>query len=170
VPSTPVSALASLRGAFRDAPHAARLARRDDLVFPAAVGGKKKVEPATTPPLARTEPLRRTRDPEPLQRSTARKRKSIDATVRAVRFAMEDAEDDVEKTSRRIPGGGYTDDELENIRRENPTAYKRIMGNRRSAANHKARRDALMHALRSENARLKEENERLVRRLETGTE
>ena len=59
--------------------------------------------------------------------------------------------------------GAYADDELAALRETNPTAYNRILGNRRSAANSKARRDATLASLRAENARLLAENERLRR-------
>ena len=62
------------------------------------------------------------------------------------------------RTNRRA----YSDGELAALRETDAAAYNRILGNRRSAASSKARRDALLKRLREENARLREENARLL--------
>ena len=68
-----------------------------------------------------------------------------------------------EKTTRKTRGA-YDDDELKSLRETNPVAYNRVMGNRRSAANSKKRREALLEGLRTEIARLRTENARLLAR------
>jgi hypothetical protein len=62
-------------------------------------------------------------------------------------------------------GGGYSDAELLLMETQDPTTWKRIVGNRRSAANSKARRDALLNQVREENEKLKAENALLKKRL-----
>jgi hypothetical protein len=67
------------------------------------------------------------------------------------------------KTTRKTRGA-YDDDELKSLRETNPVAYNRVMGNRRSAANSKKRREALLEGLRTEIARLRTENAALLAR------
>ena len=112
--------------------------------------------------------------------SGKRKRRSVETAARAARAAATfPARGETDSSSSKEPRkttpaptpaptrerrGAYDDDELALLREKNPAAYNRIIGNRRSAANSKARRDALLERLRTENARLREENARLLAR------
>jgi len=105
--------------------------------------------------------------------SGKRKRLSVETAAFAARAAMtfpKRTETDSsyekeppEKTTRKTRGA-YDDDELKSLRETNPVAYNRVVGNRRSAANSKKRREALLEGLRTEIARLRTENARLLAR------
>lgn len=73
------------------------------------------------------------------------------------------AKADAEKSRRAKPA---TTEELEELKLVDPSKYKRIVGNRKSAADSKARREHALNEAREECARLREENRRLVAALE----
>jgi|TARA_B110000093_G_scaffold178146_1_gene216272 hypothetical protein len=82
----------------------------------------------------------------------------------------EDDDEDDEKDNKKSPRkNGYSELELSQLKSENPVAWKRLMGNRRSAANSKARRDLALVSVREENAVLREENAQLKKRLAEST-
>jgi hypothetical protein len=110
-----------------------------------------------------------------------RKRAALLATAKAVHFVDdveedtddeddEDDDEDDEKDNKKSPRkNGYSELELSQLKSENPVAWKRLMGNRRSAANSKARRDLALASVREENAVLREENAQLKKRLAEST-
>lgn len=61
-------------------------------------------------------------------------------------------------------------DELEELKLVDIRKYKRIIGNRKSAATSKARKEANLKAAREECERLRKENQRLVKALEKAVE
>jgi hypothetical protein len=110
--------------------------------------------------------------------SGKRKRLSIETAAFAARAATTfpkrnetDSSSEKEPSAKTTPSkttrktrGAYDDDELKSLRETNPVAYNRVMGNRRSAANSKKRREALLEGLRTEIARLRTENAALLAR------
>ena len=146
---------------------------RRRLDAPRSRSGKKKTRREFSAPSAPSAPSLSA--PSARGVSGKRKRLSVETAAFAARAATtfpkrgdvdsssEKEKEPSAKTTRKTRGA-YDDDELKSLRETNPVAYNRVMGNRRSAANSKKRREALLEGLRTEIARLRTENARLLAR------
>ena len=146
---------------------------RRRLDAPRSRSGKKKTRREFSAPSAPSAPSLSA--PSARGVSGKRKRLSVETAAFAARAATtfpkrgdvdsssEKEKEPSAKTTRKTRGA-YDDDELKSLRETNPVAYNRVMGNRRSAANSKKRREALLEGLRTEIARLRTENAALLAR------